>query len=463
MFVIGILCGGGEDSPQGELNLPNLAGTLGNSAFRGCAKLTSVTSLGSITSIGSSAFENCTSLAAINFPSTITSVGANAFNNTAWYNSQPNGPVYIEKVLYKCKNASGDIVIPNNIVSISVGAFYDCINLTSVTIGSDVASIGVGEGVFNGCTALSTIVVDSSNATYDSRDNCNAIIETSSSTLIAGCKNTVIPNSVTKIGGYAFYNTKITAVNLPNVQNVGERAFAKCTMLTTATVKVTGSRMFSDCSSLTSITILSGCTNLAFECFAGCPFTSINIPDSVTSIASNAFLNCRLLSSITLPVNVSTIGDLAFYKCSSLTSVTIPNSVMSIGVSAFRGCTSLTSITIPNSVTSIGNSTFSGCGAVTTIVIPDSVTTIGNDAFSFWAAQITSCEIGTGLQTVGDYGLNFTIVGSMTIKAITPPTLQGHIQFRGNGPIYVPSGSVSAYQSASGWSEYADRIQAIPT
>lgn len=106
------------------LSLPNLTGVLGESSFKGCAKITSIASLGSINSIENSAFENCTSLATINFPNTLTSVGANAFNNTAWYNSQPDGEVVIGSILYKYKGACiGTYAIPSNVSGISEQCF----------------------------------------------------------------------------------------------------------------------------------------------------------------------------------------------------------------------------------------------------------------------------------------------------------------------------------------------------
>ena len=110
--------------------------------------------------------------------------------------------------------------------------------------------------------------------------------------------------------------------------------------------------------------------------------TSIIIPDSVTSIDSEAFESCTSLTSITIPNSVTSIGAYAFYNCSSLTSITIPNSVTSIGIWAFRNCSSLTSITIPNSVTSIGQSTFYNCSSLTSITIPNSVTSIDWSAFN---------------------------------------------------------------------------------
>ena len=139
---------------------------------------------------------------------------------------------------------------------------------------------------------------------------------------------------------------------------------------------------------------------------------------------------------------ITKIRSYAFRDCTSLTSVTIPNSVTSIGDSAFRNCSSLTSITIPNNVTSIRDSAFSQCTSLTSVTIPNSVTSIGNEAFR--------------------YNGNLE---SVTVKATTPPTLDFGVFFNGssNPVIYVPAESVDAYKSASGWSYYANQIQAIPS
>ena len=136
-----------------------------------------------------------------------------------------------------------------------------------------------------------------------------------------------------------------------------------------------------------------------------------------TSIAENAFVGCRGLTSVSISNSVTSIGTYAFYKCTGLTTVTIPDSVTTIGYSAFNGCSGLTSITIPNSVTSIRDSAFNGCSGLT----------------------------------------------SITIQATTPPSL-GISAFNNtnNCPIYVPAESVDAYKTATNWSELADRIQAIP-
>jgi hypothetical protein len=148
--------------------------------------------------------------------------------------------------------------------------------------------------------------------------------------------------------------------------------------------------------------------------------TTVNIPASVTSIGDGAFVNCTGLTSIIIPNSVTSIGEEAFWNCRNLTSITIGTGVTTIGRYAFVDCTGLTSITIPASVTSIGESAFWGCTGLTSI---------------------------TGLPT-------------------TPPPLGGSSEFvfydtHANLAIKVPSASVTAYQTATNWSEYASRISAI--
>ena len=167
--------------------------------------------------------------------------------------------------------------------------------------------------------------------------------------------------------------------------------------------------------------------------------TSAAIKSGVTSISSNAFKGCNSLTSITIPDSVTSIGNFAFDSCSSLSSITIPNSVTSIGTYAFYNCNILKSVTISNSVTSIGKYAFGYCKSLSSITIPNSVTSIGNSAF-----------------------YNCSRLSSITVNAATPPTLENNVfNYTNDCPIYVPSGSVNAYKSATNWSKYASRIQAI--
>ena len=287
------------------------------------------------------------------------------------------------------------ITIPNSVTSIGDKAFCGCTGLTSITIPNSVTSIG--GFAFSVCSGLTSIIVESENSIFDSRDNCNAIIETATNTLIAGCKNTTIPNSVTSIGDGVFQGCSgLTSITIPNsVTSIGYMAFQGCG-LTSITIpnSVTsiGYMAFQVCTRLTSIIVENenskydsrdNCNAIietsSNTLIVGCKATTI--PEGVTSIGAYAFAMWRGLTSITIPNSVTSIEEYAFYGCSGLISITIPNSVTSIGGSAFSGCSGLTSVTIGNSVTSIGDGAFQGCSGLTSITIGNSVTSIG-ESFS---------------------------------------------------------------------------------
>ena len=197
------------------------------------------------------------------------------------------------------------------------------------------------------------------------------------------------------------------------------------------------------------------------DSFRGCiSLVSVTIPNSVTTIGFAAFRDCFSLSSVTIGSGVTSIGNSAFTYCTSLTSVTIPNNVTGIGTSAFNSCISLTSVTIPNSVTTIGSKAFTHCSGLTSVTIGSGVTSIGRSAFS-GCTSLSSATIGNSVTSIGTSAFtSCSGLTSVTVLVDTPPTLGSNAFYNTDCPIYVPSASVSAYQSA--WSDYASRIQAIP-
>ena len=360
--------------------------SIGERAFSSCRGLTSVTIPNSVTSIGNYAFSSCSGLTSITIPNSVTSIGDDAFEY--------------------CRGLTS-VTIPNSVTSIGYGAFDDCTGLTSVTIGNSVTSIG--SVAFSGCIGLTSIVVENGNSVYDSRSNCNALIETATNTLIVGCMNTNIPNSVTSIG---------------------ERAFYECSSLTSINVA-------SDNSNYCSLDgVLFNKDKTTLIQYPGGKQGAYTIPNSVTNIGDLAFSGCSGLASVTIGNSVTSIGSVAFSGCSGLTSVTIPNSVTSIGKQAFYECSSLTSVTIPNSVTSIGYGAFYYCSGLTSVTIPNSVTRIGYDAFR-------SCS---GLTSVTNFANTPQEIGRYVFDNVDKATCV----------LYVPAGSISAYQSADQWKDFSN-------
>ncbi len=368
--------------------------SIGGSAFQACSDLNSISIPNSVISIEESAFYNCSGLTSLTIPNSVTSIG--------------------EKAFYNCSGLTS-LTIPNSVTSIGESAFSWCRSLTSIFIGNSM--VNIGGGAFYECSGLTSIQVSEGNSKYDSRNGCNAIIETESNILIVGCKETVIPNSVTSIGGSAFrYCTNLTSIDIPNsVTSIGEYAFQ-------------------DCIGLTSVTIPNSVTSIGHYAFSGCTgLTSVNIPNSVTSIDGGAFRECSSLTSVNIGNSVTSIGSESFQDCIGLTSVTIPNSVTSIGNYAFQRCTGLTSMTIPNSVTTIGNYAFEYCLGLTSITIPESVTSIGDGAFYY-------CD-------------NLLTVRSEITEPFNCKDVFSKNTLR-NGVLYVPASTKELYIRFDGWREF---------
>ncbi len=275
--------------------------------LKNSAAVKSVTIPASITQIPNDAFRNCTELTSVTMPATVTSIGAYAF--------------------YNCEGLE-TVTIGESVASIGPSAFSGCRGLLSVTIPSAVKVIEA-KAFFN-CGKLTSFSVDKENKVYDSRGNCNAIIETATNTLIYGCKNTVIPNTVTKIG---------------------EDAFAYCVAL-----------------------------------------KSIEIPNSVTDIKSGAFSGCSGLTGVVIPSSVINLEGHVFYGCESLTSMVIPNSVKSIGGYTLYGCRGLKSVVVGESVASVGNAAFKECTGLTRLEMLTKVPPkCGKDVFV--GVDKTACEL----------------------------------------------------------------------
>ena len=373
----------------------------------------------SVTSIGNGAFSGCSGLTSVVIPNSVTEIGRSAFSDCSGLTS---------------------VVIPNSVTEIGSGVFSGCSGLTSVVIPNSVTEIG--SGVFSGCSGLTSVV---------------------------------IPNSVTALGWW----------------------------------------VFNGCSSLTSVIISNSVTDIGDYAFSECSsLTSVIIPNSVTDIGNYAFSGCSSLTSVVIPNSVTTIWAYAFSDCSSLTSVVIPSSVTEIDVLAFSECKNLKEVTFecsPSTLTlwyiedSSKEDTFRGCALLTNLLIGRPLELRGrNHHYNIWEylykaiplSQITHLTILDGVDLLNFFENNERLKEQLTtIKLGKNITEFGHYQERSylanssfvsyskldtiicedaiptpcyatfsnsqytNIKIYVPKGSLAAYQNAEGWKNFWDIIE----
>ena len=467
-----------------SVTIGNGVTSIGNAAFYNCSGLTSVTIGNGVTSIGRSAFYNCSGLTSIAIPDSVTSIGEYAFRGCSELTGVifGNGVMSIDEFAFALCNNLTSVTIGNGVISIGNSAFYDCSRLTTIYYNAkaiDAFSSNVFYNAGNRGKGITVIFGDTV------EKSPSYLFYISSSPYSPNITSVTIGNSVESIGNYAFFNcTSFTNIIIPdNVTSIGTSAFENCSGLTSVTIGngVTniGTSAFENCSGLTSVTIGNGVMNIGTSAFKNCKgLTNITIPDSVVLIGKDtfsgcsslesialpfvggnvlgssestsnvfgyifgtssyiggtsisqylslntvnsyyipaslrsviitggnihygAFSNCKMLTSVKVGNNVNSIGVRAFYWCTNLTSVTIGNSVEIIREEAFYNCWNLTDITIGNSVKSIGESAYYGCSKLTYIVIPDSVTSIGDDAF-YKCRGLTRVTIGNSVESIGN-------------------------------------------------------------
>ena len=365
-----------DKSTTGDLVIPaSVTGEDGNEytvvsfsygAFAGCSGLTSVTIPNTVTNINWYTFSGCSGLTSVTIPEGITKIGEYAFANCTSLTSFtiPNSVTSIEAKAFSGCNGLTSITLPSGLKTLGDNAFASCTSLTSVTIPKSVKSIGTNfasfkVGPFPGCSNLTSIKVEDGNPNYDSRNNCNAIIEKETGILLSGCKNTVIPEGVTTIAYGAFsYCADLTSITIPDgVTYISPSAFNGCSGLTSITIPKSVEKIganlgeymsaFDGCSGLTSIIVEDG--NAIYDSRDNC--------NAIIRTESNTLiLGCM---NTIIPNTVTAIGDFAFYENSGLTSITIPSSVTSIGA-AFLNCNNLYVVTVEfEEPLEIGKNTFS--------------------------------------------------------------------------------------------------------
>ena len=428
--------------------------SIGSSAFYGCSSLTLIEIPSGVTSIGSGAFYKCSSLTSIEIPAGVTSIEDSAFSGCSSLQSIeiPSGVTSIGSgAFYKCSSLMS-IEIPAGVTSIGGSAFWECY-LTIVYNYSDLEITAGSSGYGYGYVAYySEVVLTEDNLANVKDENGYVTYTDGEEVLLLGYlgseKDIVIPEGVTRIAKYAFYEDDIVSVTLPeSLTEIEDSAFEHCYTLkevyNNSSLNITAgsyghgyvaeyaAKVYTPedqdsafdengfaidlngvlrgyNGSAIDIVIPDTVTSIADYAFYGRnDIISVTIPTGVTSIGSSAFYGCSNLKSVTFAEGsqLTSIGYYAFYNCSSLTSIDIPAGVTSIGSYAFYGCISLTSIDIPAGVTSIGSYAFSGCSSLTSIEIPAGVTSIGERAFS-GCSSLTSIEIPAGVTSIGSYAFS---------------------------------------------------------
>jgi len=475
----------GEGNNDGELSYAEAAAVtdLGY-VFRGQVEMTKFNELQyftGLTSIGDHAFAGCVNLQEITLPPQITTIDNYAFGTYTDSNGYstpcsslhsiviPEGVTTIGAYAFS-RSGLQSFNLPSSVTTIGQLAYENCPNLTSIYLPATVTNID-GANPFAGCN-LYSIVVDPENPVYDSRDNCNAIITRDISgglnrnTLIAGCRNTVIPEDVLTIASNAFANCSgLTTITFPdgNYVNIEDYAFSNCP--------------------LTSIFMEGFPPAITELSFNGVPKTvPVYIPCDYMEVYHEAaywpefnlvedcaieFADQNVKALCVENFDINGDGELSYGEAAKVhylfdvfqdnTEITSFNELQyfigldKITVSSFSGCTALTSITLPPTVTEIEYAAFYNSGLTGTFTLPDAVTTLGQDAFG-GCSGLTGLVIGSGMTSIGnDAFTDCTNLTFIDVKAVIPPTLGTYWPFSNvpaGIPVFVPCDGYGLYTAA---------------
>lgn len=431
-------------------------------AFAGISKLATITIPKGVKNIGAKAFFGCSSLKTIKIVGTIEYCGENAFSETAI-----SKPIYTGKTLVYYPANQTEFKINEGTENVLEYAFSDCKELNSIVIPASVKAVYANS--FANCQKLESIIVADGNKTFDSRNNCNAIILTSENKIIKGCKNSTIPNGVKTIARIAFANTGITKIEIPNsvatiedsafynneltnitipesVSKIGASAFIKNKKLAVVNFNAINCEpmdenhpVFEQCMTLTSINFGDNVKTVPAYSFKACTgIKYVTLSNSVTKIGKEAFAECSSLSYIEIPLSVQKVEGNAFYHtgiyeplynenmfiyyAGNESEYKIPEGIKVISEKAFYENETLKSITIPNSVIKLDEYAFNEAKGLEKITIPNSVKEIGLNAFRY-CVRLKSITLPNTITTIEKE----TFFGCAELKSITLPNSVEHI------------------------------------
>ena len=428
----------GFEEPQGEIILPETVmyegqtytvTAIDNNTFRGCANLTGTLIIPStVKTIGTLAFSNCSGFTQLVLPDAMEILGHSTFSDCSGLTEVvfPSALQVIESHAFSGCSGLVSLTLPSSLQTIENRAFWSCTGLTgTLYIPASVDSIG--PCVFSHCHNLDAIIVDPDNPKYYSETN--ALITKNDKTLLAACKNTVIPDDIRRIGSYAFASMS-TLTEVPELP---------------LTLKIIDDHAFN-----------------------GCPFIgNLILPDSLEVIGEMAFASCHGLNgSLVIPDAVTQIGDYAFLECGGFDgTLTLGKSLNSIGNMAFTWCSGFTgSLTIPNSVRTMGYSAFSHCSGFNgSLTISEQLTVLREGSFYDCSGFSDTLTIGASLQHIEALALyNVSNLSAIIAKPFSAPqaSADGIFAFIPTDiPIWLHCGSVESYQNAAGWNAFTNYIE----
>ena len=450
--------------------LPNSVTSIGEYAFSYCQKLPSVTLTNNIVSIEKNAFDHCTKITSVDIGDKVENLSEYAFRGCTALKSIDLGKKLTginQYCFYNC-NSLETLELPNTVTVIKQNAFEYCSSLKSIDIPDSVTTLG--NYAFEYCSALEKMTLGTGikNIPYYFAYRCEALkeitipenVETISESAFNCCyalSNIKFNSKVTRIDRYAFANCdELTVVNIPDsVTNIGSSVFSSCNKLTTfnigsgitnfqqnvinstpaltsinvsgentafasldgvlfnkemtkliccpeaksgeykmpETVVTVGTYAFEDCKALTAITMSKALTTIEDYGFKGCKaLTSVEFGDNLKTISQYAFNNCSALTSVKLGINTETIGDYAFGNCTSLENFDFGKSLTSIGYQALGYCNKLTAVILPDTLTTIGEYAFLRCNSLKSVKLGSDLKTISNYAF-YDCVSLESIEI----------------------------------------------------------------------